>query len=64
MFFFVNVHLNIVQVNKYLLSRPYCDCKDVPLFDLLLSDGDAQTEVSRAPFRRLLRTSMRSSHDV
>jgi len=63
-FFFVNVHLNMVQVNKYLLSRPYCDCKDVPLFDLLLSDGDAQTEVRRAPIGLSLRTILRTSHDV
>jgi hypothetical protein len=32
------------KINKYLLSRPFCDFKDVPLYDLLLVDGDAQTE--------------------
>ena len=32
------------KINKYLLSRPFCDLKDVPLYDLMIVDGDAQTE--------------------
>ena len=34
------------KINKYLLSRPYCDVKDVPLFDLLIADGDVQTDMA------------------
>ena len=34
------------KINKYLLSRPFCDVKDVPLFDLLIADGDVQTDMA------------------
>ena len=44
------------KINKYLLSRPFCDFKDVPLYDLLLVDGDAQTEqASRLTTFRMVR---------
>jgi Nucleolar pre-ribosomal-associated protein 1 len=32
------------KINKYLLSRPFVDYKDVPLYDLLIVDGDATTD--------------------
>ena len=35
------------KINKYLLSRPFVDYKDVPLYDLLIVDGDAT--VDQAP---------------
>ena len=44
------------KINKYLLSRPFCDFKDVPLYDLLLVDGDAQMEqASRLTTFRMVR---------
>lgn len=52
------------KLNKYLLSRPFCDVKDIPLFDLLIIDGDAVTEESeRLITLRLLRDGLSSRQD-
>lgn len=41
------VHGMYSRINKYILSKPYCDVKDVPLFDILFvnntsSSGESQ----------------------
>lgn len=46
--FFARASMHLLQpthelygkMNKYLLSRPFCDVKDVPLYDLLVVDGE------------------------
>jgi Nucleolar pre-ribosomal-associated protein 1 len=52
------------KINKYLLSRPFCDFKDVPLYDLLLVDGDATTEqASRLTTFRIVRDGLTTRWD-
>jgi hypothetical protein len=52
------------KINKYLLSRPYCDIKDVPLYDYLVADGDSQLEQSeRLVTLRLVRDGLSSKQD-
>ena len=51
-------------LNKYLLSRPFCDPKDVPLFDMLVLGGDMQKELhEKLACLRLLRDSLVSRMD-
>jgi len=52
------------KMSKYLLSRPFCDEKDVPLYDLLLVEGDAQENVSERLFAlRMMRDGLSSHAD-
>jgi hypothetical protein len=52
------------RVNKYLLCRPFCDVKDVPLYDLLLVNGDAQSDqVQRLAALRLFRDGLLTKQD-
>lgn len=52
------------KINKYLLSRPFCDVKDVPLYDLLLVDGDASTEqAARLTTFRIVRDGLTTRWD-
>jgi hypothetical protein len=52
------------RVNKYLLSRPFCDVKDVPLYDLLLVNGDAQSDqMQRLAALRLFRDGLQTRDD-
>ena len=52
------------KINKYLLSRPYCDAKDVPLYDMCVTQGDAEGEMGeKIAALRLLRDSFSSHHD-
>ena len=51
-------------LNKYLLSRPYCDPKDVPLVDMLVLGGDMQKDLhEKLACLRLLRDSLVSRMD-
>lgn len=54
------------KVNKYLLSRPFCDTKDVPLFDLLVMEGDSTTSVisqQRVEVLRMIRDTLNDRLD-
>ena len=52
------------RVNKYLLARPFCDVKDVPLYDLLLVNGDAQSDqMQRLSALRLFRDGLLTKQD-
>lgn len=54
------------KVNKYLLSRPFCDVKDVPLFDLLVMEGDSTTAVisqQRVEVLRMIRDTLNDRLD-
>lgn len=52
------------RINKYLLSRPFCDTKDVPLFDFLVTAADSSVTVSeRLAAIRLLRDGLSSKED-
>lgn len=52
------------RVNKYLLNRPFCDPKDVPLYDLLLVNGDAQSDqMQRLSALRLFRDGLFTKQD-
>ena len=52
------------RVNKYLLCRPFCDVKDVPLYDLLLVNGDAQSDqIQRLAALRLFRDGLATKQD-
>ena len=51
-------------INKYILSRPFCDPKDVPLFDYLVTTSDASTKpMERLAAVRLLRDGLCSKED-
>jgi hypothetical protein len=57
-------HNMFCKVNKYILSRPFCDPKDVPLFDLLVVNGDTQIDQSeRLVVLRLMRDGLLNSAD-
>ena len=52
------------KVNKFLLARPCCDVKDVPLFDLLMVNGDNQSDQSqRLAALRLFRDGLLTRRD-
>lgn len=52
------------KVNKFMLARPYCDVKDVPLFDLLMVNGDNQSDQSqRLAALRLFRDGLLTRRD-
>ena len=49
---------------KYLLSRPYGDYKDVPLFDLLVVEGDVHTQqANKLAVLRVVRDSLSTKED-
>lgn len=52
------------RINKYLLSKPYCDVKDVPLYDHVLVDGDVLTDTNeQLAVLRLIRDGLRGKDD-
>ena len=57
-------HALFSPFNKYLLSRPFCDRKDVPLYDMLLVEADAHVEqTARLAVFRLVRDGLCSRQD-
>lgn len=51
-------------INKYLLSRPYCDFKDLPMWEILVINADVISEQSkRLTELRLLRDGLNSKQD-
>jgi hypothetical protein len=57
-------HENYSKTNRYLVRRPFCDIKDIPLFDLILPDGDNTDGVNdRIQAFRLLRDGLQSHAD-
>lgn len=57
-------HKMFCKVNKYILSRAFCDPKDVPLFDLLVVNGDTQIDQpERLVVLRLIRDGLLTPAD-
>jgi hypothetical protein len=57
-------HTLFSSMNKYLLSRPYCDRKDIPLYESLVVEGDVGNDaVTRLAALRLLRDCIGSKED-
>jgi len=51
-------------INKYLLSRPFCDFKDLPMWEMLVMNADVISEQSkRLTELRLIRDGLNSKHD-
>jgi hypothetical protein len=52
------------KTNKYLLSRPFCDAKDIPLYDLLVINGDVETDLTeRLLVLRFIRDGLETKQD-
>lgn len=57
-------HELYIPINLYLIGRPICDVRDVPLFDLLVQNADSETEQSeRLSVLRSLRDGLRTHQD-
>ena len=57
-------HTLYSSINKYLLSRPYCDVKDIPLYDSLIAEGDVENDAAtRLAALRFLRDCVGSKED-
>lgn len=52
------------KISKYLLSRPWCDAKDLPLFESVIIEADSQNEVSeRLSALRIIRDNLNTKQD-
>ena len=57
-------HELYIPTNLYLLGRPICDVRDVPLYDLLVQNADSETERSeRLSVLRCIRDGLRGRQD-
>lgn len=53
------------KINKYLLSRPLCDVKDIPLYELVMHDHleESSHSTQRLAVLRFLRDGLRAKED-
>jgi hypothetical protein len=52
------------EMNRYLLSRPFCDECDVPLLDFIIFNGDVETFITeKVAALRLVRDGLLTAQD-